>query len=173
VARPLLYPPPVTGEDVRVQVRSAKPGESQSLTALCVRSKAHWGYDAAFMKLSAVTLAVGEDDIATGRVLVAVDDTNRMIGMASVLPEGETSDLDALFVDPPAIGSGAGRALFEAAVSLARRQGARRMTILADPNAAAFYERMGARYLRNAPSDAIPGRTLPFYEYDLQSGTVS
>ena len=156
-----------------MQVRSAKPGESQSLTALCVRSKAHWGYDAAFMKLSAVTLAVGEDDIATGRVLVAVDDTNRMIGMASVLPEGETSDLDALFVDPPAIGSGAGRALFEAAVSLARRQGARRMTILADPNAAAFYERMGARYLRNAPSDAIPGRTLPFYEYDLQSGTVS
>ena len=47
------------------------------------------------------------------------------------------------------------------------------MTILADPNAAAFYERLGARYLRHAPSDAISGRTLPFYEYDLQSGTVS
>jgi len=156
-----------------VQVRSAKPGESPNLTALCVRSKAHWGYDAAFMKLSAVTLAVGEDDIAAGRVLVAVDDANRVIGVACVLPEGETSDLDALFIDPPAIGSGAGRALFDAAVGLARRQGARRMTILADPNAAAFYERMGARYLRNAPSDAIPGRTLPFYEYDLQSGTVS
>jgi len=156
-----------------VQVRSAKAGESQALTALCVRSKAHWGYDAGFMKLSAVTLAVGEDDIAAGRVLVAVDDSDRVIGMACVLPEGETSDLDALFIDPPAIGSGAGRALFEAVVALARRQGARRMTILADPNAAAFYERMGARYLRHAPSDAIPGRTLPFYEYDLQSGTVS
>jgi hypothetical protein len=26
---------------------------------------------------------------------------------------------------------------------------------------------MGARFLRDAPSDAIPGRTLPFYEYDL------
>ena len=116
---------------------------------------------------------MNEDDIAAGRVLVAVDDADRVIGMACVLPEGETADLDALFVDPPAIGSGAGRALFEAAVVLARRQGARRMTILADPNAAAFYERMGARYLRHAPSDAIPGRTLPFYEYDLQSGTVS
>jgi len=32
---------------------------------------------------------------------------------------------------------------------------------------------MGAHYLRHAPSDAIPGRTLPFYEYDLLSGTVS
>ena len=156
-----------------VQVRSAKPGESQSLTTICVRSKAHWGYDAAFLKLSAAALNVSEDDIAACRVLVAVDDTDRVIGMACVLPEGDTADLDALFVDPPAIGSGAGRALFEAAVILARRQGARRMTILADPNAASFYERMGARYLRNAPSDAIPGRTLPFYEYDLQSRTVS
>jgi GNAT superfamily N-acetyltransferase len=139
-----------------MQVRSAKPGESQSLTGLCVRSKAHWGYDAAFMKLSAVTLAVGEDDIAAGRVLVAVDDADRAIGMACVLQDGDTADLDALFIDPPAIGGGAGRALFDAAASLARRQGARRMTILADPNAVAFYERMGARYLRNAPSDAIP-----------------
>jgi GNAT superfamily N-acetyltransferase len=154
-------------------VRNAKPEEAASLTALCVRSKAHWGYDAAFMKLSAATLAVSEGDIAAGRVLVAVDDTGRVVGIACVLPEGETSDLDSLFIDPPAIGSGAGRALFDAAVSLARRQGARRMTILADPNAAAFYERMGARYLRHAPSDAIPGRTLPFYEYDLLSGTVS
>jgi GNAT superfamily N-acetyltransferase len=161
------------GVRLPVQVRSAKPGESQSLSALCVRSKAHWGYDAAFMKLSAVTLAVSEDDIAAGRVLVAADDAGRVVGMACVLPEGETSDLDSLFVDPPAIGSGAGRALFDAAVTLARRQGARHMTILADPNAASFYERMGARYLRHAPSDAIPGRTLPFYEYDLQSGTVS
>ena len=158
---------------MRTQIRNAKLGEAALLTALCVRSKAHWGYDAAFMKLSAAALTVSEDDIAEGRVLVAADDAGRVIGMACVLPEGDAADLDALFIDPPAIGSGAGRALFEAAVILARRQGARRMTILADPNAAAFYERMGARYLRHAPSDAIPGRTLPFYEYDLQSGTVS
>ena len=26
---------------------------------------------------------------------------------------------------------------------------------------------MGARFVRNAPSDAIPGRTLPLYEYDV------
>ena len=41
------------------------------------------------------------------------------------------------------------------------------MAILADPNAAPFYERMGARFVSHAPSDAIPGRTLPLYEYDL------
>jgi len=154
-------------------VRPARSGEGASLSALCVRSKAHWGYDAAFMKMSAAALAVGEDDIAAGRVLVATDAGGRALGMACVLPDGETADLDALFVDPPAIGSGAGRALFDASVALARRLGGRRMTILADPHAAPFYERMGARFLRNAPSDAIPGRTLPLYEFDLTSETVS
>lgn len=156
-----------------MKVRAAKPGEGQDLSALCVRSKAHWGYDATFMRLSAASLAVNEDDIAVGRVLVAIDDAGRVIGVACVVPDGDVADLDSLFVDPPAIGSGAGRALFDAAVALARKQGARRMTILADPNGAAFYERMGARFLRNAPSDAIPGRTLPFYEYDLTSRTVA
>ena len=161
----------VTGEDMRV--RNAKPGEAAALTDLCVRSKAHWGYDAAFMKLSAAALVVNEDDIVAGRVLVAVDGASRAVGMACVLLDGETADLDALFIDPPGIGGGAGRALFDAAAALARHRGARRMTILADPNAAAFYERMGARFLRNAPSDAIPGRTLPFYEYDLTSRTAA
>jgi GNAT superfamily N-acetyltransferase len=156
-----------------ILIRNAKPGEGKNLTALCVRSKAHWGYDAAFMKKSAAALLVSEADIAAGRVLVAVDATGRTIGVACVMPEGETADLDVMFVDPPAIGSGAGRVLFEAAVALARVLGARRMTILADPNAAAFYERMGARFLRNAPSDAIPGRTLPLYEYDLTPEIVS
>ena len=91
------------------------------------------------------------------------------LGLVRVEPDGETAELGLMFVDPPAMGSGAGRMLFEAATRLARRQGARRMMILADPNAAPFYERMGARFVRNAPSDAIPGRTLPFYEYDLLS----
>ncbi len=156
-----------------ILIRKAKAGESKSLTALCVRSKAHWGYDAAFMRKSAAALLVSEAEIAAGRVLVAIDAAGRTIGVASVVPEGETADLEVMFVDPPAIGSGAGRVLFEAAVARARGTGARRLTILADPNAAPFYERMGARFLRNAPSDAIPGRTLPLYEYDLTSETVS
>ena len=150
-------------------VRPAQTGEAESLSALCVRSKAHWGYDAAFMALSAPSLRVKEADIVDGRVLVAVDAAGQPIGVASVVADGSLADLDMLFVDPPAIGSGAGRKLFGAAVDFARRFGAQRMTILADPNAAPFYERMGARYLRQAPSDAIPGRTLPFYEYDLSN----
>ncbi len=146
-----------------VVIRPAQAGEAQILTALCVRSKAHWGYDDAFMRSSRASLTVSDTDIASGRVLVAADD-DRIAGVARVEPDGE---LGVMFVDPPAMGRGAGRMLFDAAAALARRLGARSMPILADPNAAPFYERMGARFVSHAPSDAIPGRTLPLYEYDL------
>jgi GNAT superfamily N-acetyltransferase len=146
-----------------ISVRSACVGEADSLTALCVRSKAHWGYDDAFMRLSRASLTVSEAEIVEGCVLVA-ERQGLVFGVARVEPDGE---LGLLFVDPRTLNRGVCRALFEAAVALARRLGARRMAILADPNAAPFYERMGARFISQAPSDAIPGRTLPLYEYDL------
>ena len=49
----------------------------------------------------------------------------------------------------------------------ARRRGAERLTILADPNATGFYERDGAVRIGEAPSDAMPGRLLPLYEVRL------
>ncbi|MBV8394275.1 MAG: GNAT family N-acetyltransferase [Alphaproteobacteria bacterium] len=156
-----------------VALRPARPGEAESLTALCLRSKAHWGYDAAFMRLCVPSLTMREESIAEGRVLVAVDDAGATLGTVSVGRDGCDAELALMFVEPSAIGSGAGRILFEGATALARRLGYRRMTILADVNAAPFYERMGARFLRTEPSDAIPGRTLPFYEFDLTSGASS
>lgn len=152
-----------------VVVRAAQAGEAEILTALCVRSKAHWGYDARFMRASRASLTVSDTDIASGRVLVAARD-GLVLGVARVEPDGE---LGLTFVDPPAMKSGAGRALFAAAIVLARRLGARRMPILSDPNAAPFYARMGARFVAHAPSDAIPGRTLPLYEYDLTDKETS
>jgi len=101
-------------------------------------------------------------------VLVGCDGSDVPIGLVRVVPDGESAELGLMFVDPLAIGGGVGRALFEAAVGLARQFGARRLTILADINAAPFYERMGARFVRNMPSDAIPGRMLPSYEYDIE-----
>jgi GNAT superfamily N-acetyltransferase len=156
-----------------VVVRQARAGEAQDLTALCLRSKAHWGYDEAFMRLCVHSLTVHEADIAEGRVLVAAEDDGPPLALVAVFGVGETVELQEMFVDPPAIGRGLGRTMFSEAVALARGLGARRMTILADVNAGAFYERMGARLLGTQPSDAIPGRTLPFYEFDLISGVVS
>jgi hypothetical protein len=74
--------------------------------------------------------------------------------------------LNKLFIEPRHIRSGVGRALLAHAIAEARRRGAGRLTILADPNAA---ERAGAVRIGEAPSDALPGRLLPLYEVRLDS----
>lgn len=153
-----------------IVVRLARLDEADLLTALCTRSKRHWGYDDAFMARSETSLRVRAGAIADGRVFVAArpGDAGHVLGMAELARMTDRIiDLDKLFVDPPAIGRGIGARLLVHAIAAAGRRGARRMTVLADPNAAAFYEKMGARFLRMAPSDAIPGRELPFYAFDV------
>jgi GNAT superfamily N-acetyltransferase len=151
----------------RVEVRAARPGEEALLSAICWRSKQHWGYDAAFMRQSAASLAVPRVAIDDGHVWVAVDPEGQPLGVVQLAIVGSDLDLDKLFVEPSAIGAGIGEMLFRRAVAEARRRGHRRMTVLADPNAAGFYERMGCRFDSMAPSDAIPGRELPLYVFDL------
>jgi predicted N-acetyltransferase YhbS len=72
-----------------------------------------------------------------------------------------------MFVEPAAMRRGVGAALMRAVCAEARARGAARLSILADPNAAAFYEACGARFVRDDPSDAVPGRTLPRYTLEL------
>lgn len=65
-------------------------------------------------------------------------------------------------------GRGAGRALFEHALEQARAAGPGTVRIEADPGAAGFYARMGARRTghRPAPMDGAPARALPLFEAD-------
>ncbi|WP_433928471.1 GNAT family N-acetyltransferase [Sorangium cellulosum] len=149
-------------------IRLARLDEAGALTALCRRSKAHWGYDDDFLRLAAPALLVDAEAIGERRVFVSVDREDRALGVGRLDIEApDVAELGLLFVDPPAMGLGVGTGLFVHVAAEARRRGCCRMTILADPFAAPFYERMGARYLRQAPSDAIPGRTLPLYHLDL------
>lgn len=151
-----------------VTIRPARAGEGEALSALARRSKAAWGYDDAFMARSHDALTITEAQIAAGDVWVAEAGVS-MLGVVA-LGRGlapDALDLDALFVEPDVMGSGAGRALFEHAEAEARRRGAKVLEVLADPNATGFYQRMGANYVDDRPSDAIPGRQIPFLIKDL------
>ena len=121
------------------------------------------------MALARVALKVSTKQIAAGDVWVASAVDGGLAGIVALGPSEQpnTLDLDKLFVEPRRIRSGVGRALLAHAIIEARRQGAERLTILADPYAAGFYERNGARLIGEAPSDAIPDRSLPLYEIRL------
>ena len=150
-------------------IRPARIEEASVLWELCVRSKAVWGYDETFMALVRIAFEGMQEQVATGNVWVATRSDGEVAGMVALGPseQPDTLDLDKLFVEPQWIRTGVGRALMAHAIDEARRRGAKRLTILADPYAAGFYERNGARLLGEAPSDAIPGRSLPLYEIRL------
>jgi len=150
-------------------VRLARSEEAPALSELCFSSKAVWGYDAAFMALARDALRVTPAAIAAGDVWVAVAADGAVAGVVGLGPgeDADTLDLDKLFVAPDCIGAGFGRTLLTQAIGEARCRGAKRLTILADPFAAAFYEHHGAHRIGEAPSDAIPGRMLPRYEIRL------
>jgi GNAT superfamily N-acetyltransferase len=154
-----------------VRVRRARVNEADALTALCIRSKAHWGYGGEFMRRSAASLAVTPAMIAEGRVLVAEEPPTRVLGVAAVeeMQAGSRFDLTLLFVEPAAIGRGIGRVLFNAAASLVATRGGSSLSILADPFAEGFYRHLGAVRIGEAPSDAIPGRYLPQFDYAILS----
>jgi len=150
-------------------IRPARPEEAAALTGLCLRSKSHWGYDTGFMQQAATGLIVSEPMIDTGQVLVAEGCAGRLLGVAAVerLDSAGWFDLALLFVEPVVIRTGVGRTLFDAAVRLAAEQGGKHLSILADPFAEAFYRRLGAVRIGEAPSDSIPDRVLPLLEYAI------
>ncbi|CAN7223278.1 MULTISPECIES: GNAT family N-acetyltransferase [Ensifer] len=148
-------------------LRTPEPGQAAILTALCLRSKAVWGYDEAFMAACRPALTVTADDWMQSDIQIAVQDDD-IVGMAQVLYHGEIADLDKLFVDPAALGGGIGRRLFEWSVETALRKGAKVMTVDADPGAADFYRRLGA-VDDGVVASVIPGRFLPRLKLDLTS----
>jgi GNAT superfamily N-acetyltransferase len=150
-------------------VRGARPDEAAHLTALGLRSKAYWGYDAAFMAACVPSLTVTQQQIAASdeRYFVAEDAGGTVQGYAALRVRLDDAELTSLFVEPDAIGQGYGKALWDHTVEVARSVGATRMQILADPFAEAFYLRQGARRIGEAPSDAIPGRTLPHLTFTI------
>jgi GNAT superfamily N-acetyltransferase len=149
------------------RLRPARPGEDGALSRLCLRSKAYWGYDAAFMAAVSPYLKVTPDAIEAGYTTVAEAEDGSLLGVCQIDPDGHGGTLDLLFIAPEAIGSGVGRALFEHAKDQLRARGETVMTILSDPYAEPAYLHMGARRVAMRPSDVFKGRELPWLEVAL------
>lgn len=148
-------------------IRPAHPSEAKALTELSLRSKAVWGYDAAFLARCRLVMQVKTEAILAQPHYVAEQD-EEILGFYGFEPAEGGIGLDYLFVAPEAIGRGIGTALWNHAVATARGLGHRQLIIVADPNALGFYLRMGARSVGAQGSDLEPGRLLPVLRFPLE-----
>jgi GNAT superfamily N-acetyltransferase len=151
-----------------IRLRDVRPEELPDLSELCLRSKAVWGYDDAFMTACRTELTLRPDELRSTHLQVA-ERESRVVGLAQVKIIDADADLLKLFVEPGELRSGVGRLLFEWATAKAQSLGAIRMIIEADPGAAPFYQRMGARQAGLAASQSIVGRMLPRLQMELET----
>ena len=149
-----------------LHIRRARLSEAEALTALAVRSKAHWGYDEAFMARCHDALAAKPENMKRWPYFVAERD-GEIVGFYGFEPEDQQVGLARFFVAPEAIGSGEGRALMDHAKASARTGGFDELIAIADPHAAAFYQRMGGRPAGAVPSEVDPARPLPVLRFPL------
>jgi len=150
----------------RVHIRPARADEAEALTDLSLRSKAFWGYDAAFLARCRAVMTVKARGIEAQPHYVA-DFAGRIAGFYGFEPEAAGIGLDYLFVEPDLVGRGIGRALWRHAVATARALGHPALIVVGDPNAEGFYLKMGCRRIGTRPSELEAGRQLPLLRFAL------
>ena len=148
-----------------------EPDQFDAVNAMILRSKAFWGYDADMMAKMEAVLRLDPDAAAEGRAIAAFQ-TGAPMGLAQISAPYQSDTglavlLDLLFIAPEAIGSGLGKQLYDWALEQARLADAVSLHILSDPNARGFYTAMGARFVKDRPSELIPDRVLPWLEHRL------
>src|SRR5689334_7730673 len=117
--------PPVTAGIVRY----ARVSEREALEALQRRSSMHHPTYRAQLAAHPDAIELPAQQITKGLVRVAERD----------------GVLDGLFVEPDRMRGGVGRQLVEDATRIARKQGAKRIDVVANPHAVAFYAAVGFR----------------------------
>ena len=155
-----------------LRIREAQPNDTEAISSLAIRSKAHWGYTPEQMATFRGELTMTSEILATRTVFVAEVNTDaetdtEIVGYYSLNIHGPHKvELEHLFVAPTLLGYGMGTHLYEDARRVAQEVGAITMVIQSDPNAKGFYVKMGARLVKEIPS-SIPGRTIPLFEANL------
>lgn len=146
-------------------VRTGKESDADRLTNIAMGAKAYWGYDQAFMDSCRDELTVTVEDLKhADKYYLLVEQDGHVWGFATLnKSQGNTCELEALFVAPECIGQGMGKVLFTKAIDLAKNLDVDSVEIHSDPYAAEFYKRMGCIPSGWVTSQSISGRKLPVF----------
>ncbi len=156
-------------------IRTARAEEADRLTEIAHAAKRHWNYPELWIRSWREDLTLTPHYVADNLVFAALGEGDSIArqmdakpglgGFYVLLPKDSIWQLEHLWVDPPNIGQGLGAQLLRHAIGLAKEGGAKGLEISSDPNAAGFYEHMGAQRIgefEGSPLDGRP-RLLPVY----------
>lgn len=129
--------------DPAIRIVRATPADAIVLTEIALAAKRHWGYPERWMEIWRPALTITQAYIVAEPVYLARS-SHEIAGFYGLLHKGGELWLEHLWVLPAHMGQGLGSALFTHARETAATVGASALRIEADPNAEAFYLRLGA-----------------------------
>jgi len=167
------YLPAFMGEykKIRPMINSsiirALPAQADTLTQITITSKSYWNYPERWMQVWLPLLTISPEYISENEVWVKIIG-DKPVAYYSLLQAGSELWLDNLWILPEFMGRGIGKELFFHAAERSHQRDASILKIEADPNAEAFYEKMGARRVgeHHSEVDGHP-RILPIMEINL------
>lgn len=150
-------------------ITPALANDADALSALAIRSKAHWGYSSTFMAACRNELSYSPDQIdSVSFDFVVARRGGHMVAFYALERLSNTEfELEALFVEPLCIGQGLGGTLLHHACRNARDRGGTSLLIQSDPHADEFYRATGAVVLGERESSSVPGRFLSLFRVTL------
>jgi len=155
--------------EMTLKIRKAQTHEVGALSQLAIESKAYWGYSTDFLKACAEELTISVADMVSSRfIYMLCESDTEIIGFYAIERlSRDKAELDALFVKPSHIGTGAGKKLITHAIDQARKMRCTTFAIQSDPHAEKFYLAMGAVVVGEQESKSVSGRYLPMMSYAL------
>ena len=150
-----------------MQILRARPNDAATLTEIAFAAKRHWGYPERWIASWTDLLIVQPESVAEQETYTAYVD-GEPVGFYSLTRRPDRMCLEHLWVLPQSMQQGVGRALFGHAVQRVRGLKFGVLEIESDPNAAGFYERMGARRVATTVTE-MEGqrRELPIFVYEI------
>src|SRR5262249_38498023 len=127
-----------------------------------------WGYPEEWIEAWTPLLTIAPPYVEKNDVWVAAH-RGETVGWVSLVDAGTHWAIDHLWLLPAHHGRGLGRRLFETARAEAARRRPGTLRIEADPYAAPFYERCGARQVDSVPAPVLgTERRLPLLEIEVR-----
>jgi GNAT superfamily N-acetyltransferase len=151
-----------------VSFRRALPSEADALRDLVVRSMGHWDHPPGYLAEARRLMSLSADDLRRDEAWVALVDA-AVAGFYRLSRANEGAEIEEFHLEPPMIGRGVGRRMFEHAAERARAVGARWLVWSTDSNALGFYLRMGGEITGTTPSGIGGEEPLTCMRLDLRT----
>lgn len=155
----------------KLTFESAQPEHAALLTQTAIKSKANWGYPAHWMALWEADLTVSESYITRHEVKLILADAHFVGFYALIYNDDDAPELDHLWLLPEAQGKGYGRQLMQHIKQDLSLQSFANFTLVAEPHAHGFYEKMGGRFYKRFESK-IAGRFLEIFLFETSWNTL-